>query len=121
VELTKCEAEVMAVVWEQGTVTVSDVVNTLERDLAYTTVLTTLKILEEKNIVRRGDKIGRAYTYLPNVTQDEVQQSMLRRLTEQLFGGSARSLVLSMIQSNAVSEADLKAIRKAADDLEQRK
>ncbi len=117
VELTKCEAEVMDVVWDLGSVTVNDVVESIDRDLAYTTVLTTMKILEDKKIVRRGAKIGRAFTYKPKVSREEVRKGMIKSLADQLFGGSTRLLVLSLLQSDAVSADDIEAVRNAADRL----
>ncbi len=117
IELTKCEAEVMDVVWDKQCVTVNDVVEAIDRDLAYTTVLTTMRILGDKKIVRRGRKIGRAFTYTAKVSRDEVREGMLKSLADQLFGGSARSLVLSLLQSGAVSTGDIEAVRKAADKL----
>lgn len=117
VELTKCEAEVMDVVWDKGSVTVNDVVESIDRDLAYTTVLTTMKILEDKKIVRRGNKIGRAFTYKPRVSREEVREGMIKSLADQLFGGSTRSLVLSLLQSDSVSDDDIAAVKKAANKL----
>lgn len=117
-QLTKCESEVMDVVWRSEPVTVSDVVEAIDRDLAYTTVLTTIRILEDKGVVCRGDKIGRANTYRAVVSREEVRHSMVRELTDQLFGGSVRSLVLSLINSDQVSAEDLEAVRKAADEAE---
>ena len=117
VELTKCEAEVMDVVWDQECVTVNDVVEAIDRKLAYTTVLTTMKILEDKKIVRRGKKIGRAFTYTAKVSRDQVREGMLKSLADQLFGGSTRSLVLSLLESDAVSASDIEAVKKAADRL----
>ncbi|WP_146528424.1 BlaI/MecI/CopY family transcriptional regulator [Novipirellula artificiosorum] len=117
VDLTRCEAEVMDVVWENEFVTVNDVVNAIDRNLAYTTVMTTMKILEEKEIVCRGKKIGRAYTYSANVSREQVRVGMLKSLTDQLFGGSARSLVLSLMQSDAVSAEDIEAVKEAAEKL----
>jgi predicted transcriptional regulator len=117
VELTKCEAEVMDIVWDKGTVTVNDVVESIDRDLAYTTVLTTMKILEDKKIVHRGPKIGRAFTYKAKVSRKEVCEGMIKSLADQLFGGSTRSLVLSLLQSDAVSPDDIAAVREAADKL----
>ncbi|TWU21164.1 Penicillinase repressor [Novipirellula galeiformis] len=114
VELTKCEAEVMDVIWDKERVTVNDVVAAIERELAYTTVMTTMKILEDKKIIGRGEKIGRAFTYTPLVTREQVREGMLKLLTDQLFGGSVRSLVLSLIQSDAVSVDDIEAVKKAA-------
>lgn len=117
VELTKCEAEVMDVVWDQESVTVNDVVEAIDRELAYTTVLTTMKILEDKKIVRRGKKIGRAFTYTAKVSRDQVREGMLKSLADQLFGGSTRSLLLSLLESDAVSASDIEAVKKAADRL----
>ncbi len=119
VELTRCEAEVMDVVWNHEFVTVGDVATAIDRDLAYTTVLTTIKILEDKKIVRRGKKIGRAFTYTANVSREQVREGMLKSLTDQLFNGSARSLVLSLLQSEAVSVDDIEAVKQAAAKLEQ--
>lgn len=118
IHLTKCEAEVMDVVWARQSVTVNDVVDAISRELAYTTVLTTLRILEDKGIVRRGEKSGRAHTYVANVSRDVVRLGMLRELTDQLFGGSVRSLVLSLLNSDTVSADDLAAVRQAADEAE---
>lgn len=117
-QLTKCESEVMDVVWRRETVTVADVVESIDRELAYTTVLTTIRILEDKGIVHRGEKIGRANTYLASVTRDEVRQGMIRELSDQLFGGSVKSLVLSLIKSDEITPDDLEAVRKAAADAE---
>ena len=119
VELTRCEAEVMDVIWNNEFVTVHDVVKAIDRKLAYTTVLTTIKILEDKTIVRRGKKIGRAFTYTANVSREQVRAGMLKSLTDQLFNGSARSLVLSLLRSEAVSVEDIEAVKQAATELDQ--
>ena len=117
IELTKCEAEVMDVVWDKECVTVNDVVEAIDRDLAYTSVMTTMKILDDKKIVRRGKKIGRAFTYTAKVSRDQVREGMLKSLADQLFGGSTRSLVLSLLQSGAVSVDDIEAVKRAGDRL----
>jgi predicted transcriptional regulator len=114
IQLTKCEAEVMEVVWDNEFVTVHDVTDSIQRDLAYTTVMTTMKILEDKKFLRRGKKVGRAFTYTARVSREQVRQGMLKSLTDQLFGGSARSLVLSLLQSDAVSAEDIDAVKQAA-------
>lgn len=64
--LTHCELEVMEVVWNRGQATVQDVVDGLDRPLAYTTVMTTMKILDRKGILKRCGKTGRAYIYEPD-------------------------------------------------------
>lgn len=118
-ELTKCEAEVMDIVWEKHCVTVNDVVDAIGRDLAYTTVLTTMKILEDKKIIRRGPKQGRALTYTAAVSRERVREGMLKSLIDQLFGGSARSVVLSLMKSDAVSLEDIEALRLASEQLDE--
>ncbi|MCA9139410.1 MAG: BlaI/MecI/CopY family transcriptional regulator [Planctomycetales bacterium] len=120
-QITKCEAEVMDIVWDRGSVTINDVLEAIDRDLAYTTVLTTMRILEDKGIVRRGEKISRAYTYTPAVTREEVRLGMLHELTDRLFGGSVQSLVLSLLDSDSVSPADIAAVKRAADQAERRR
>lgn len=121
IQITKCEAEVMDVVWSQQSVTVNDVIEAIDRDLAYTTILTTMRILEEKGIVRRGKKISRAYTYSPAVSREEVRQGMLHELTDRLFGGSIQSLVLSLLDSDSVSPDDIAAVKAAAEKAERRR
>lgn len=119
-QITKCEAEVMDVVWDRGSVTVNDVVEAIDRDLAYTTVLTTMRILEDKEIVKRGKKISRAYTYTPAVSREEVRLGMLHELTDRLFGGSVQSLVLSLLDSDSISPKDIAAVKHAAAQAELR-
>jgi len=116
--LTKCEIEVMDVVWRKGRVTVQDVVDALERSLAYTTVMTTLKILDETRGVVRRTKEGRAYVYEPAVTREEISRSMAGDLTERLFGGSVKSLMLSLIDGDSMSRADIEELKQAIQSLE---
>lgn len=108
----------MDIVWRREIVTVAEVVEGIDRNLAYTTVLTTIRILEDKGIVHRGAKIGRANTYMASVTRDEVRQGMIRELSDQLFGGSIKSLVLSLINSEQITTDDLEAVRRAAAEAE---
>ena len=116
--LTKCEMEVMDIVWQRGRVTVQDVVDGLERPLAYTTVMTTLKILKSKRRVLRCEKAGRAFVYEPLVTREEVSRSMTMELKERLFGGSAKSLVLNLLENETLSKEDVNELKKAIHELE---
>jgi predicted transcriptional regulator len=119
-ELTKCELEVMDVVWRLGRATVQDVVDALERPLAYTTVMTTLRILDDKRGVVRKTKRGRAFVYEPLVSRAAVCRSMARDLTRRLFRGSAKSLVLSVIETERMSSADVAELKAAIASLEAR-
>lgn len=116
--LTPCEAEVMNVVWAHHDVTVQDVVDAMPRALAYTTVMTMLKILEDKGFVERGKKRGRAYVYRPIVSSESVSRSTLRDTANRFFGGSVKSLVLSLIKTNQITSDDLAELRAAIDSLE---
>ncbi len=116
--LTKCELEVMDVVWRKGRATVQDVVDSLERPLAYTTVMTTLKILDEQRDVLRKKKQGRAYVYEPAVSREEISSSMAAGLTQRLFGGSVKSFVLSLVESDSMSQSDIEELKQAIESLE---
>ena len=116
--LTKCELEVMDVVWQKGRATVQDVVDSLERPLAYTTVMTTLKILDEQRAVVRRRKEGRAYVYEPIVSREEISSSMAADLTQRLFGGSVKSFVLSLVESDSMSQSDIEELKQAIESLE---
>ena len=116
--LTRCELEVMQVVWDRGCVTVQDVVDALERSLAYTTVLTTMKILDDKGIVQRSGKQGRAYLYKPLISREDVQRCMTSELKDALFGGSLKSMVLSLIDDSGLNRKDMNELRQAIKSLE---
>jgi predicted transcriptional regulator len=116
--LTRCEAEVMEVVWTRKAATVQDVVDSIRRPLAYTTVMTTLKILEDKGFVERGEKRIRAYVYRPIVSRESVRRHMARDLAERLFGGSVKSLVLSLVHTEQITSHDLAELRAAIESLE---
>lgn len=117
--LTKCELEVMDIVWQHGEVTVQDVCDGLRRPLAYSTVMTTLRILETKRKAVRRTKRGRAYVYEAVITRDEVSTTLLAELREHLFRGSTKSLVLNLLDDDSVTDADIRELRAALSELEQ--
>jgi predicted transcriptional regulator len=80
--------------------------------------MTMLKILDDKRVVARRTKVGRAYVYEPLVTREEVCRSMAKELTRSLFRGSAKSLVLSLIETDALSRADIEELKRAIESLE---
>jgi len=117
-KLTPCEMEVMDVVWEKGRATVQDVVDALDRSLAYTTVMTTLKILQKKRVVARRNKEGRAYVYEPLISREQVGRSMADELTRHLYRGSLKSFVLSLIDAGSMSQSEIKELKRAIRSLE---
>jgi BlaI family penicillinase repressor len=119
--LTACEAEVMNVVWSKNFVTVQDVVDSIPRELAYTTVMTTMKILEEKGFIARGDKRGRAYSYKALVSCESASSSTANEMANRFFDGSVKSMVLSLIKTQQITPEDLAELRDAIISLEQSK
>jgi predicted transcriptional regulator len=119
--LTRYELEIMDVVWRLGEATVHDVCEGLTRPLAYTTVMTTLSLLEGKKGVLERTKQGRSFVYRPLVSRDEVSRTILTDLKEVLFGDSVGSLVLNLMSDKSVTAEDVSRLRKALEDLEQKK
>ena len=117
--LTACEAEVMNVVWTLGSVTVQDVVDQIPRSLAYTTVMTTMKILEDKGFLLRGKKRGRAYTYSALVSTESATGSTANEIANRFFDGSVKTMVLSLIKTRQIAPEDLAELRDAIVALEQ--
>ena len=75
--LTRYELELLNVLWKKGEGTVQEVCDELQRPLAYTTVMTTLRLLHSKKKVLKRIKRGRAHVYQPTVSRDEVSRSVI--------------------------------------------
>jgi BlaI family transcriptional regulator, penicillinase repressor len=113
--LTEAELRIMKIVWEQNPATVAEVVNALspDLDLAYNTVLTTMRILETKGYLRHSKaKDGRAFEYRPIVGKMDATRNAVRHLLRRFFGDSAEELVLNLLSDEALGEGELKRIRK---------
>ena len=109
--LTPLELEIMHVLWEAGEANVQTVQRRLERELAYTTVQTMLNILHRKGKVKRALK-ERAYFYRPAVTRRQVISQHVGDIVERLFGGSAESLVMSLIETKHLTPQKLARLNK---------
>ena len=112
---TDRELDIMDVLWEQGAATVTEVRDALHDDLAYTTVLTILRTLEEKGYVTHNEE-GRAHRYRPLVEKKAAEKSALTRLVKKLFKGSPELLLTQLVADRKLSAADLKRMRKLIDD-----
>lgn len=108
------ELEVMQVLWERGSATVAEVRDALADPMAYTTVLTVLRRLEDKGFVSH-DEEGRAYRYHALVQRWDVRESALERLVHRLFGGSPGLLVTHLVSRRKLSHADLHRLRELVD------
>ena len=111
--LTEGELRLMKVLWNKGAATVSDVAASLTDDppLAYSTVLTTLRILEGKGYLRHTKK-GRAFVYEPLIAQEEASRTALGCLVNRFFGGSRELLVVNLLKEETISRAELRRIKK---------
>ncbi len=109
------ELDVMNVLWERGSATVSEVLEELRDELAYTTVLTILRRLEEKGHVRH-DSEGKAHRYLPIIRREEAQDSALQRVTRKLFLDSPALLMSRLLSEGELTEGQLRELRDLLDD-----
>jgi predicted transcriptional regulator len=111
--LTRVETEIMRVLWAKGAATVHAVIAELERPLAYTSVLTMLRVLEQKGYVTHEPSPdgGRAHVYRPTVTQDGVRRSHLRDLLDRFFAGQRDELMLGLLRDERWSRAELENLR----------
>jgi len=112
---TDRELDVMTVLWELGAATVAEVRERLPDDLAYTTVLTVLRILEEKGYVEH-EEVGKAYRYRPKVGREAAERSAVRRLVRKLFRGSPELLLTHLVSDRSLKEEDLRRLRAMLDD-----
>jgi predicted transcriptional regulator len=111
--LTAVELELMQVIWELGECTIRDVHAALPkgRDLAYTSVATMMKILEEKGALLRR-KTERTHTYKSLVSREEYEAASLRFITEKVFNGDRPSMVMRLLDDADLSAEELETIRK---------
>jgi len=121
ITLTEAELRLMKLLWQRGESAVGDLVAAMPKgaSLAYNSVLTTIRILEQKGYVRHRQE-GRAFLYSPCVAEQEASRSEVRHMMRRFFGDSRERLLLSLLGDDEVTPAELKrlkdAIDRAADD-----
>jgi BlaI family penicillinase repressor len=118
--LTAAEAEVMNIVWAYEPMSMPEIVERLPRPLAYSTVMTTVRILEAKGFLCQAGKKGRAFVYRSKVEKGEVRGTMVRQLAERLFGGSIKSLAMCLVQDQNLKVDDIKELKELIQRLENR-
>lgn len=118
--LTPLELEIMKVLWEAGPAPVQTVQERLapERQLAYNTVQTMLNVLHRKGKVRR-ELAGRAYVYEPVVSRSQTASQAVSDLVSRMFGGSAESLVLSLVETRHLTPEKLAELSALLDKSEE--
>ena len=115
--LTDAELKLMEVLWRTGPATVNDVAEALPKDpaLAYSTVLTTLRILETKGYLKHT-KDGRAFLYEPIVAREQARENAVTHLLRRFFENSPELLLLNLIDAKKISAKELKRLRKRIEE-----
>ena len=114
ISFTDRELDVMAVLWDRSSATVAEVRERIPDELAYTTILTVLRTLEEKGHVGHREE-GKAHRYFPLVERRVAGRSALSRLIDTVFNGSPELLLTQLVTERDLSEEQLKRIRKLMD------
>jgi len=112
---TDRELDVMGELWALGSATVAEVQERLPDKLAYTTVLSILRTLEQKGYVGHEEE-GRAHRYKPLVKREAAGARALRRMVDKLFKGSPELLLTQLVSERNLSDAELRRLRRLLDE-----
>jgi predicted transcriptional regulator len=117
--LTEAELRLMKILWARGESTVNEIAGALPKKnaLAYNSVLTTIRILEQKGYVQHR-KEGRAFYYVPVVAEAEAGSSEVRLVLSRFFGNSREKLMLSLLGDGDVTPEELQRLKDAIDQAE---
>jgi predicted transcriptional regulator len=114
ITLTEAELRLMKLLWARGESAVGELVAAMPEGeaLAYNSVLTTIRILEQKGYVRHRQE-GRAFVYCPCVQEQEAGRSEVRHMMQRFFGNSRERLLLSLLGDDEVTPEELARLREA--------
>ena len=115
IAFTDRELDVMSVLWDLDSATVAEVRERLSDDLAYTTVLTVLRTLEQKGYVGHTGE-GRAHRYRPLVKREAAGRSALRRLVDKVFDGSPELLLTQLVSDKNLTDEELRRLRRLLEE-----
>jgi predicted transcriptional regulator len=117
--LTEAELRLMDVLWQQGPSTVQQVLEGLPKksQLAYNSVLTTIRILEKKGYLKHI-KDGRAHVYRPLIERAEASRSEIRHLASRFFKDSHEMLVLNILEERGIDAEELNRLRQLLEQAE---
>src|SRR3954452_19569856 len=112
--LTTQELEIMKIVWERESATVRDVYEALleRRKIGYTTVMTMMKILEQKQYLKKPLE-DRAHVYCPTPPKNQGTRGMVRELVDRVFNGSAQPLLLHLVEDRCLTEKELRELERS--------
>ena len=114
---TDGELEILQVLWEDGPMSLSALCEALRRSrqVAATTVATMLRVMSDKNLVKRSGS-GRGATWAAAVSQEKTERGMVRRLVDRVFDGAADRLVAHLVEGGQLSGAQLAQVRRLLDE-----
>ncbi len=114
ITLTEAELRIMRILWARGESLVSDLVAALPGDapLAYTSILTTVRVLEQKGYVDHRQE-GRAFLYSPCLAEEDAGRSEVRHVLGRFFGNSRESLMLSLLGDGDITPEELQRLKQA--------
>ncbi len=120
ITLTEAELRLMKILWTRGESGVSDLVAAMPdgEALAYNSVLTTVRILEQKGYVEHRQE-GRAFVYWPCVAEHEASRSEVRHVLSRFFGNSRERLLLSLLGDEEISTDELQRLKQAISEAAQ--
>ncbi len=114
---TELELQMLKILWEESPLTARQIRKSLAargRDLAHTSVITTLQKMVEKRQLKQLDPVeGKAFRFAPRMTEKHVSQRMLGDLVNRVFDGSAEAVMLSLFDVSELDEETLKRLRRA--------
>jgi predicted transcriptional regulator len=112
--LTEAELRLMKILWARGESTVADLVAATNEEvqLAYTSVLTTIRVLEKKAYVVHRQE-GRAFLYSPRVAEHDASKSEIRNVLHRFFGDSRERLLLSLLGDGEITAKELEVVKEA--------
>jgi BlaI family penicillinase repressor len=113
------ELAIMKVVWRKGTATVRDVYEALreERSIAYTTVMTMMRILDDKGYLDK-ELVDRAHVYKPTKARQQVVGAMVKDFVDRVFDGASESLLVHLAKDNRLSPKQRKKLEELVEGLE---
>lgn len=119
---TESELEILNILWDKGACTVRDIHEVLEKtkEAGYTTTLKLMQIMNEKNLVKR-DASSKTHIYEANISQEDTQGQMVKKMIDTVFNGSAMDLVMQALGNHKASKDELELIKQYLEQAEKKK
>ncbi len=111
---TELELKILKILWQESPLPVREIRRALAeegRDIAHTSVITTLNIMVDKRYLKRHQKKN-AFWFVPRVSHREVSEGMLGDVVDRVFDGSAKAVMLSLLQTTDIDPDEIKELRK---------